>query len=110
MEWITLILLFTLFSVLLWFSTKKPKNFPPGQARIPIIGQYVKGSKPNMDMWKTHNVAGSFIGAHPTVSIHNFELAKELLNKEEWCGRGVNVITRYLRSDSGINKVTQDVF
>ena len=30
---------------------------------------------------------------------------RELLSKEEWCGRGHNIITRYFRSDNGVTKV-----
>jgi len=104
MELITTFVLVILFLLLLYYSTRRPPNFPPGIRRIPIIGQYVKGSKPSMDLWKSHTVVGSYIGNHPTISIHNFHLAKELFNREEYCGRGVNFITRYLRSDSGINK------
>ena len=58
-----------------------------------------------MDLWNAHKIIGFFIGNNPSVAIQNFPLAKELLSREEWCGRGVNFITRYLRSDSGVNKV-----
>ena len=60
-----------------------------------------------MAIWKSYNcnVVGSYVGNYPAVGIHNFNLAKELLNKDEWCGRAVNIITRYLRADNGANKV-----
>ena len=103
MELLTTSILVILFLVLLYYSTRRPPNFPPGIARLPIIGQVVKGSK--LQVWKSR-IVGSYIGNHPTISIHDFQLAKELFNKEEYCGRGVNFITRYLRSDSGINKVS----
>ena len=32
-------------------------------------------------------------------------VARELLSREEWCGRGHNIITRYFRSDNGVTKV-----
>ena len=32
-------------------------------------------------------------------------MARELLSREEWCGRGHNIITRYFRSDNGVTKV-----
>jgi len=104
MEWITIILILTLFSLLLWFSTRRPKNFPPGEARVPIIGKLIKGTIPDMEIFKGHKVTGSFVGNFPLVEIHDFELAKDLMSREEWCGRGTNLITRYLRSDNGINK------
>ena len=62
-----------------------------------------------MDSWTTHNIVGQYIGNHPTIAIQNFELAKELFNKDEWCGRGVNLITRFMRSDSGTNKVVGNI-
>jgi len=47
---------------------------------------------------------GHFIGSHPAVTIQDFQMAKDLFNKEEWCGRGLSIISRYFRSDNGINK------
>ena len=41
-------------------------------------------------------------------SIQDFQLAKELLSREEWCGRGLSIISRYFRSDNGVNKVEKD--
>ena len=105
MEWVTISLIILVLSFLLYYSTRRPHNFPPGRRRIPIIGQAVTGAKPKMDLWNSHNIIGFFIGNNPAVRIQDFHLAKELLNREEWCGRGVNLITRYLRSDSGVNKV-----
>merc|ERR1719232_101786 len=55
-------------------------------------------------MWKTHKMMGHFIGDRPAVTIQDFHLAKDLFNKDEWCGRGLSLVSRYLRSDSGINK------
>jgi hypothetical protein len=36
--------------------SRRPPRFPPGLARIPIVGQMIRGSKPIMDYWKTHKV------------------------------------------------------
>ena len=47
------------------------------------------------------------IGSDPAVTIQDFQMAKDLFNKEEWCGRGQGIISRYFRSDNGINKVLQ---
>jgi len=72
--------------------------------RIPIVGQGIKGSKPSLHLWKTHKLMGHFIGNFPAVTVQDFQLAKELFNREEWCGRGEGIIARYFRSDNGINK------
>jgi len=96
--------LLLLATILLYISTRRPPNFPPGLARLPIIGQTVKGSKPMMEYWKTHKVLGMFIGSWPTVQLQDFKMAKDLFSREEWCGRGQGFMTRYLRSDSGRNR------
>ena len=107
MEIISTALLLILFSYLLYISTRRPKNFPPGLRRIPIIGQTMKGSRPLMSLWRKYKIIGHFIGNTPAVTIQDFQLAKELLSREEWCGRGQSLIERYLRSDSGVCKVGQ---
>ena len=104
MDWLTAILL--IITLVLWFSTRRPKNFPPGLRRIPIIGHIMTGSKPTLSL-KYPNIVGIFVANYPTVMIQNFKLAKDLLNREEWCGRHSNIISQYLRSDSGKNKVSK---
>jgi len=101
MDWLTATLL--IITLVLWFSTRRPKNFPPGLRRIPIIGHIMTGSKPTLSL-KYPNIVGIFVANYPTVMIQNFKLAKDLLNREEWCGRHSNIISQYLRSDSGKNK------
>merc|ERR1719397_1762811 len=93
-----------LVAIFFYVSTRRPRNFPPGLQRIPIIGQTIKGAKPRMEYWKTHKVLGMFIGSVPTVQLQDFKMAKDLFNREEWCGRGQGFMTRYLRSDSGRNR------
>ena len=61
------------------------------------------GSKPKLSM-KSSSIIGMFIANYPTVMIQNFKLAKDLMNREECCGRHSNIISRYLGSDSGKNK------
>ena len=107
MEIISTASLLIVFSYLLYISTRRPKNFPPGLRRIPIIGQTFKGSRPVMWLWRKYKIIGHFIGNTPAVTIQDFQLAKELMSREEWCGRGQSLIERYLRSDSGVCKVSQ---
>merc|ERR1719315_110442 len=64
----------------------------------------IKDSKPPQDIQRTKKIIGSFAGNYPAVMIQNFQLAKDLLNRKEWCGRHQNIISRYLRSDNGKNK------
>lgn len=106
MEIVSTALLLIVFCYLLRVSTRRPKNFPPGLRRIPLIGQTFKGSKPVMELWHKFPILGHFIGNTPAVTIQDFQLARTLFSKEEWSGRGQSLIERYLRSDSGVCKVT----
>ena len=47
MEFLTSFLLFFIAAFLFYISTRRPKNFPEGLARIPIIGQGKKFINPN---------------------------------------------------------------
>ena len=105
MEIITTTLLVLVLSYLLFISSRRPKGFPAGLQRIPLIGQTFKGSKPYLGLWKAHKIMGHFIGISPAVTIQDFQMAKDLFNREEWCGRGLSIIARYFRSDNGVNKV-----
>lgn len=94
--------LIILLGVLMFVSTRRPANFPPGLARIPLIGAIILGSKPNLKLAKKYQkLHGLFIGNTPTVAITDFSLAKELFNREDWCGRHNSIVSRYFRSDSG---------
>ena len=105
MEFLTTSLLVLLLAYLLVINTRRPTGFPPGLQRIPLIGQMFRGSKPYLGLWKAHKIMGHFIGSERAVTVQDFQMAKELFNKEEWCGRGQGIISRYFRSDNGINKV-----
>lgn len=98
------VILVVVFVLLLYVSSRKPNKFPPGPARLPIIGHMVKGSLPDPKLSKFGNLVGMYLGNFPAVQIQDFQLAKELFNKEEWSGRGRSFVTRYLRADNGENK------
>ena len=89
---------------LLHLSTRRPPNFPPGMARLPVVGMLFRGSKPRKEYWH-HRVLGHFLGNWPTVTIQDFTLARELFAREEWSGRGNSLVSLYLRSDKGKSKV-----
>jgi len=99
-----------LFFILLFLSSRRHKGLPPGWARIPVVGMppskapWLFKAKKMMEGWKKYKVIGHYMGNYPAVTIQDFTLAKELFNREEWCGRGKTIISRYLRSDSGKNK------
>ena len=109
MELLTTTLLILILSYLLFISSRRPEGFPPGLRRIPLVGQMFRGSKPYLGLWKAHKIMGHFIGSAPAVTIQDFPMAKELFNKDEWCGRGQSIISRYFRSDNGVNKVNLSI-
>jgi len=94
----------TLLLILLYISIRRPPNFPPGLARLPVIGIVPKGSKPPAELWRNYKVLGFFMGNRPSVQINDFALAKDLFNREEWCGRNNTFVSLYLRADSGKSK------
>ena len=89
---------------LLHLSTWRPPNFPPGLARLPVVGMVFRGLAPRKEFWH-YRVLGHFVGNWPTVTIQDFALARELFAREEWCGRLNTLVCRYLRSDKGKNRV-----
>ena len=89
---------------LLHLSTRRPPNFPPGMARLPVVGMLFRGSKPRKEYWH-YRLLGHFLGNWPAVTIQDFALARELFAREEWSGRGNSLVSLYLRSDRGKSKV-----
>ena len=82
-EMLTLIFAF-LLAVLLYLSTRKPKNFPPGPPRLPILGSlpFMTGSGPSpsllhgiIDQVKKHGpIFGFYFGKTPAVVIADYHL------------------------------------
>ena len=55
---------------------RRPKRFPAGLARLPVVGQGWKGTKPSLHLWRTHKLMGHFVGNGPAVTVQDFHLAK----------------------------------
>ena len=98
-----MILLWTILlgAALAWYffrSTKKPANFPNGPPRLPFVG-----SLPFVVRWvdgqpsiikgleelalKYSKVFGFYRGRHPVVNISDYDLAKDILWREQCTGR-----------------------
>ncbi|TKS73054.1 Cytochrome P450 2J6 [Collichthys lucidus] len=93
-----------LSSVLLWFcvlliilllKSQRPKNFPPGPTRVPILGNILQLSLDNPlkdfeRLRKTYgNVYSLYLGSKPAVFINGLEAMKEALvtKAKEFAGR-----------------------
>lgn len=77
----------------LWNATKKPKGFPPGPPRKPILG-YASKIHPT----KSHityealqkeygDVSGIFMGSEPTVVVSGWEAVTEAMHNKDLNGR-----------------------
>ena len=88
MELVTAALVVLLVSCLLYASSRRPPSFPPGLARLPLIGQGFKGSKPVQHLWRSHRLMGHFIGNTPAVTIQDFKLARHTTVGSVWRGHG----------------------
>ena len=80
---LTLILV-SLLAFLLYLSTRKPKNFPPGPPRLPMVGSlpFMAGSGPSpsllhgiIEQVKKHGpIFGFYFGKTPNVVIADYQL------------------------------------
>jgi hypothetical protein len=77
------IISFTLFVYWLFLRTRKPKNFPPGPPRLPVVGSFpfidVKGSFVQTMRYaadKYGPITGIFLGNMPAVIISDYSIIK----------------------------------
>eukprot|EP00092_Neocalanus_flemingeri_P011092 GFUD01011940.1.p1 GENE.GFUD01011940.1~~GFUD01011940.1.p1 ORF type:complete len:480 (+),score=113.71 GFUD01011940.1:179-1618(+) len=89
--------LIALSITLLYMFCKSRRNLPPGPPRIPLLGSlpFISLNK-GLLSWVldrsviSHKVATVGLGSQNIYVINNYELAKELFNREEFSGRGVS--------------------
>lgn len=108
------LLLFSVFILIVVFilkARKKPKNFPPGPPKWPIIGTYalspLNQTKDNHRVIVANMVAdhgptiGTFVGASPVIYLQDPVMTRKLFSMEVFSGRVNSTGFRLARSPNG---------
>ena len=104
-----------ILSVISWIFQKKYGKYnklPPGPPALPIIGSipFLNRKKGNADatlhksFYKLYpDIYTLWLGSKPLLVIQNFNLAKDLFIREEFCGRGTpsKFHLNYIRGKNG---------
>ena len=86
------------------------REFPPGPPSLPFVGSipFLKKKKGNADSVldkSFYKIASDmytvWLGSTPLIVIQDFNLAKDLFSREEFCGRILTHHDQYVRGKSG---------
>ncbi|KAK7085879.1 hypothetical protein SK128_006582 [Halocaridina rubra] len=105
--WVLLTIMVILLT-LVYRSTRKPKGFPPGPPRYPLVGYapFLEKHLVHKHMWRLSSTYGSvygiYLGPERTVIVNGWEACKEALANDDLNGRPINT-TLTLRDD-GLQK------
>ena len=89
---------------------KKVREFPPGPTSLPIVGSIPFVERKNGPADSVLNKAfydissdmyTVWLGTIPLIVIQDFNLAKDLFAREEFCGRPSNYHDKYIRGKNG---------
>nr|XP_038952627.1 cytochrome P450 2C55 isoform X3 [Rattus norvegicus] len=106
-----LVLVLILSSLLLlsfWRQNSERRKLPPGPTPLPIIGNILQIDVKDISksIKKFSEVYGPvftlYFGLKPTVVVYGYEVVKEVLDGEEFSGRGVFPIVTKVNNDLGV--------
>nr|CAD7195135.1 unnamed protein product [Timema douglasi] len=107
---LTLVLFVGILGLILYKLTSKPKNFPPGPFRWPVIGNVLKFKLADIptylvmqDLKRSHgNVAGFFMAKSPMVLVSGLAEIREALAKPEFQGRPISAVNKMEKERLGM--------
>ena len=107
------LLLFSFFIVIIYQRyNRKYNKLPPGPPYLPILGSipFLKREKGNGDAMLDNSFHKLYpdmytlwLGSAPLIVIQDFNLAKDLFARDEFCGRATNYHDKYIRGKNGHN-------
>ncbi|XP_069160827.1 methyl farnesoate epoxidase [Procambarus clarkii] len=88
--------------LVLYLASRKPRGYPPGPARLPLVGYlpYLEKQGPHKQLWRLSAsygpVIGLYIGTQPTVVTNGWDAVKESLLNDDLNGRPPNLFSEII--------------
>nr|XP_053649007.1 methyl farnesoate epoxidase-like [Cherax quadricarinatus] len=101
-------LLLVLVALLVWFlylGSRKPRGFPPGPVRLPLVGYLpnMKSEHIYKQLWQMSstygNIIGLYFGSQATIIVNGWEAVKESILNDDLDGRPENIFSNIFFND-----------
>ncbi|XP_069688633.1 methyl farnesoate epoxidase-like [Periplaneta americana] len=115
---LTLLLFVAVILLILWKMTSKPKKFPPGPPKWPLVGNAFQLKSPNLLLHevlgafaeKYGEVTGLYTASQPLILVSGPDAIREALNKPELQGRPTSATQKFEKRNLGIAFIEDDVW
>ncbi|KAK4314949.1 hypothetical protein Pmani_013817 [Petrolisthes manimaculis] len=105
-------------ALLLYYGTRKPRGFPPGPPRLPIVGflPFMDSHLPHKQLWRLSStygpVVGLYFGVQPAIVVNGWDANKEALLNDDLNGRptGSSSTIPFDGKDLGVMFVNGDLW